>query len=104
MNETASDPSSNPEIANKFETGKAHAKQAAEDLRSAAEQKATELRSAAEGKAQELRSKAEQVYEDARNRARTFQEEGEAYVRDNPMRGVMTALGVGFVLGLLFRR
>ena len=104
MTETASDPSSNPETASKFESGTTHAKQAAEDLKSAAEQKAAELRSAAEGKAQELRSRAEQVYEDARSRARTFQEEGEAYVRENPMRGVLTALGVGFVIGLLFRR
>jgi ElaB/YqjD/DUF883 family membrane-anchored ribosome-binding protein len=33
-----------------------------------------------------------------------LQEEGEAYVRENPLRGVATALGVGFILGLLFRR
>ena len=104
MNETASDPETNPEAANKFESGKAHAKQAAEDLKAAAEAKATELRSTAEAKAQELRQRAEVVYEQARTRARSFQEDGEAYVRENPMRGVLTALGVGFVLGLFFRR
>ena len=104
MNEQASDPATNPEPADKFESGKAHARQAAEDLKSAAEAKAAELRAAAEAKAQEFRTRAEQAYEQARARARTFQEEGEAFVRENPMRGVMTALGVGFVLGLLFRR
>jgi ElaB/YqjD/DUF883 family membrane-anchored ribosome-binding protein len=31
-------------------------------------------------------------------------QEGEVYVRENPGKSVATALGVGFVLGLLFRR
>jgi ElaB/YqjD/DUF883 family membrane-anchored ribosome-binding protein len=35
---------------------------------------------------------------------RTFQEDGEQYVRDNPTKAVFTALGIGFVLGLIFRR
>lgn len=104
MNETASEPTPNPQPADKFESGKAHARQAAEDLKAAAEAKAAELRAQAEAKAQELRSRAENVYQQARSRARTFQEEGEAYVRENPTRGVLAALGVGFVLGLLFRR
>ena len=103
MNESVSNPT-NEEAATKFESGKAHAKQAAEELRSAAEAKAAELRSVAEAKAQEYRGKAEQAYDQARTRARSLQEEGEAYVRENPLRGVMTALGVGFVLGVLFRR
>jgi ElaB/YqjD/DUF883 family membrane-anchored ribosome-binding protein len=103
MNETMSDPA-NQEAANKFESGKTHAKQAAEDLRAAAEQKAAELKAAAETKAQELKGRAGEAYEQMRSRARTWQEEGEAYVRENPLRGVVTALGAGFVLGLLFRR
>ena len=107
MSETASDPTTNQEAteaASKFESGKTHVKQAAEEIRAAAEERAAELREAAEAKAQELRNRAEHAYEDARKRARTLQEEGEAYVRENPLRGVLTALGVGFVLGLLFRR
>ena len=115
MNETASDTAMNQESESKFEAGKAHAKQAADELRSAAEEKAAQLRTAAEGKAaefrttaeakaQEYRAKAEETYEQVRTRARTLQDDGEAYVRENPLRGVMTALGVGFVLGLLFRR
>lgn len=104
MNETASDPSTNQDPASKFESGKTHAKQAAEDLRAAAEEKANQLKGVAEAKAQEFRGKAEQAYEQARTRARTLQEEGEAYVRENPLRGVLTALGVGFVLGILLRR
>ena len=94
----------NPTTTSKFESGKSHEIHAAEDLKAAAEAKAQELRSAAETKAHELRGKAEQVYGDYRTRAHSFQEEGEQYVRENPTKAVFTALGVGFVLGLIFRR
>lgn len=81
------DPQSN------LESGKTHARRAAEDLKTAATQMAGEYR-----------GKAEQVWEDASGRVRTFQEDGEAYVRDNPTKAVFTALGIGFVLGIVFRR
>jgi ElaB/YqjD/DUF883 family membrane-anchored ribosome-binding protein len=96
--------SKHQEATTKFESGKAHAMKAAEDLREAAEAKARELRSIAEAKAGEYRNKAENVYDDARTRVRSLREDGEAYVRENPTRAVFTALGVGFVLGLIFRR
>jgi ElaB/YqjD/DUF883 family membrane-anchored ribosome-binding protein len=111
---------------NPFDATKAHLKQTADDLKSAAGAKAEELRAAAGAKADELRHRAEEVYGQARQRAeeyygearnraeqaygearekaRTFQEDGEAYVREQPLRAVAVALGAGFVLGLLFRR
>lgn len=92
------------ESTSKFESGKTHVIHAAEDLKAAAEAKAQELRAAAEAKAQEFRGKAEHVYGEAKVRARTLREDGEQYVRENPTRAVFTALGVGFVLGLIFRR
>jgi ElaB/YqjD/DUF883 family membrane-anchored ribosome-binding protein len=76
-----------------LESSKTHARQAAEDLRTAATQMAGEYR-----------GKAEQAWEDASGRVRTFQEDGEQYVRDNPTKAVFTALGIGFVLGIVFRR
>jgi ElaB/YqjD/DUF883 family membrane-anchored ribosome-binding protein len=54
--------------------------------------------------ADEYRGKAEAAWEDATLRVRTFQEDGEQYIRDNPTKAVFTALGIGFVLGLIFRR
>lgn len=90
--------------ANKYESGKTHAMHAAEDLRAAAEAKAKELRSVAEAKAQEYRGKAEHAYGEARVRARTLREDGEQYIRENPTRAILSALGAGFVLGLIFRR
>ena len=88
----------------KLDSGKSHARQAAEDLKSAAEAKAAQLRAAAEAKAAELRQRAEQKYDEVRSRADKMRHEGEDYVRENPSRAVLIALGVGFVLGLIFRR
>jgi ElaB/YqjD/DUF883 family membrane-anchored ribosome-binding protein len=88
----------------KFESGKTHAKHAAEDLRAAAEAKAHELRAIAEAKAEEYRGKAEHAIGEARVKVRTLRDDGEQYIRENPTRAVFTALGVGFLLGLIFRR
>jgi len=82
-----------PDAQDKFDSSRTHARKAAEDLRSAA--------GAVAG---EYRDKAEQVWDDARDRARTFQDDAEQYVRENPTKAVVTALGIGFVLGMIFRR
>jgi ElaB/YqjD/DUF883 family membrane-anchored ribosome-binding protein len=52
----------------------------------------------------EYRGKAEEVWGDAKDRVRTFQQDADQYVRENPTKAVITALGIGFVLGLIFRR
>jgi ElaB/YqjD/DUF883 family membrane-anchored ribosome-binding protein len=86
-------PAVSPQVEDKAKRGVTHARKAAEDLRSAA--------GAIAG---EYRDKAEQAWDDARDRARTFHEDADQYVRNNPTKAVFTALGVGFVLGLIFRR
>jgi ElaB/YqjD/DUF883 family membrane-anchored ribosome-binding protein len=52
----------------------------------------------------EYSGKVEQIWDDARDHVRTFQEGADKYVRKNPTKAVFTALGIGFVLGLIFRR
>ena len=89
---------------NKFESSKTHVRKAAEDLKSAAGVMAGDLKSAAGAMADEYRGKAEQAWDDARDRVRTLQDDGEQYVRENPTKAVFAALGIGFVLGLIFRR
>ena len=42
--------------------------------------------------------------EDAKSQAKSWQAEGEAYVRDNPTKAVLVALGVGLLLGFLLRK
>jgi ElaB/YqjD/DUF883 family membrane-anchored ribosome-binding protein len=82
-----------PRVEERAKRGVTHARKAAEDLRSAAD-----------AIAGEYRGKAEQAWDDVRARVRTFQEDADHYVRENPTKAVFTALGVGFVLGLIFRR
>jgi ElaB/YqjD/DUF883 family membrane-anchored ribosome-binding protein len=82
-----------PQAGEKVEHGVTHARKAAEDLRSAAGAMADEYRRRAEG-----------VWDDALHRVRSFQDDSKEYVRENPTKAVFTALGVGFMLGLIFRR
>lgn len=77
----------------KFESTKAQVRTAADDFKSATG-----------AMAEEYRAKAGQVWGDARNRARTIHEDSEQYVRENPTKAILAALGIGLVLGLIFRR
>ena len=88
----------------KLQSSKEHARRAAEDLKSAAGSLSEEYRGKAEQAWDEARGKAEEAWGDAKDRARTFQEDAEQYVRENPTKAIFTALGIGFVLGLIFRR
>ena len=53
--------------------------------------------------AQDYTDKASEALDEAKQRVRTLREDGEDYVRENPMKAVFTALGVGFMLGIIFR-
>ena len=44
------------------------------------------------------------VLDQAKERVRTFKQNTDDYVRKNPSKAVFTALGIGFVLGLIRRR
>ena len=79
-------------------------KDKAQDIAGQAQQKAEQFAGQAKQKAEEFKGQAQAAFEDAKVKARTFQDDGEAYVRDNPTRAVLTALGVGFFIGLIFRR
>ena len=82
-----------PSTGEKIESGTEHMRKAAEDFKSVAG-----------AYAGEYRGKAEEAWNDASDRVRSFQDDAEQYVRDNPTKAIFTALGVGFVLGLIFRR
>ena len=82
-----------PQARQKAERAGTHARKAAEDLGSAAG-----------AMANKYLGRAEEVWNNARDRVRDFQDDSKQYVRKNPSKAVFTALGVGFVLGLIFRR
>lgn len=106
---------SQPSPQSSLESSKQHAIQAAEELRAAAGAKAQQLKDVAEQKAEhfrdvaterteQFRGYAEQSWQDARDRAYDWKSEGEKFVRDNPTKAVLYAMGVGFVVGLILRR
>jgi ElaB/YqjD/DUF883 family membrane-anchored ribosome-binding protein len=67
-------------------------------------QRAAEALEAASAKVgEDYGDRAERSWDRTKVRLRTWQEDGEDYVRENPMKAIFTALGVGFVLGFIFR-
>ncbi len=105
-----------------FQAAKASALKAAEELRHAAAQKAAEFRSAAEARAHDLRDSAgtaaaelkekagefkdyaDETFQEARARCADLRVEAEKYAREKPLQALLTAFGVGFVVGLILRR
>jgi ElaB/YqjD/DUF883 family membrane-anchored ribosome-binding protein len=65
---------------------------------------ARDLESAVPTAAKDYTEKARAALDEAKARVRTLREDGEDYVRTNPMKAVFTALGVGFMLGVIFKR
>ena len=86
-------PAVSPQARQEAERGGTHARKAAEDLGSAAG-----------AMANKNLGRAEEVWDDALHRVRSFQDDSKQYIRENPTKAVFTALGVGFVLGFIFRR
>jgi ElaB/YqjD/DUF883 family membrane-anchored ribosome-binding protein len=51
-----------------------------------------------------VRDSAQEYYEQGKQKAAQWQDDVEQYVREQPMKAVAIAAGVGVVLGFLFRR
>ena len=64
---------------------------------------AEDLKSAARGVAEDYTEKASEALNEAKERVGALRDSGEDYVRQNPMKAVLTALGIGFMLGFIFR-
>jgi ElaB/YqjD/DUF883 family membrane-anchored ribosome-binding protein len=92
---------------NQMNQGPAVPPQAKEDAKRGAthiHKAAEDVGSAAGATADEYRERGKEVWNDALNRVRGLQNDSKEFVRANPTKAVFTALGVGFVLGLIFRR
>ncbi len=76
----------------------------AAQLKSVATDKATAFKSVATDKAQHLRESATEQWQDTRVKAKEFHVTAEDYIRQNPTKSVLTALGAGFLIGLIVRR
>ena len=71
---------------------------------SQAEQKAERAGKHARKAVEDVGSVAKQAWDDVQDRVRTFRGDADHYVRENPTKAVFTAVGIGFVLGLISRR
>jgi ElaB/YqjD/DUF883 family membrane-anchored ribosome-binding protein len=93
QDQTGQGPAVPPKAKEEAKRGGTHARKAAEDLGSAAG-----------AITDEYRERGKEALDEALQRVRDFQDDSKHYVRENPTKAVFTALGVGFVLGLIFRR
>lgn len=76
-----------------YQSGREHLTAAAKDISDAASAKYDEIRGQARAKAETYRAKAENLQSDT-----------ESYIRENPLKSIGIAVGVGFVLGVILRR
>lgn len=80
------------------------ASEKAAQLKQVASERATQLKSVASEKAQQFRETATEQWEETRAKAKEVHASAEDYVRANPTKSVLTALGVGVLIGLIVRR
>ena len=92
------------QAADKFKSCKTHATEAAQEFKEAAAAKFSDLRGSLNERAGEYRERANQVWSETTGRARTLTEDGEDYIRENPLQAVGIALAAGFIIGVIMRR
>lgn len=83
---------------------KERAVETAQHFRESATEKATALKSAAAERAQHVRESATEQWQDTRVKAKELHVTAEDYIRQNPTKCVISALGLGFLVGLIVRR
>ena len=98
MEQQNMDEHQNPEEA--VESGKDHLGTAAGNLKEAASAKVEKIRHGAE----QLRSATQSKAQELKGTVESWQAEGHGYIRDNPTKSFLIALGLGVLLGLLFRK
>ena len=83
---------------------KDRAVETAQHFRDNAAERAAALKAAATDKAQHLKESATEQWQDTRVKAKEFHVTAEDYIRQNPTKCVVSALGLGFLIGLIVRR
>jgi len=83
---------------------KERAVESAQHFRDSAAEKAIALKSSAAEKAHHLKETAADQWENTRETAKELQVTAEDYIRQNPTKCVLSALGLGFLIGLMVRR
>lgn len=90
--------------AGRFHQAREFAAAKVSQIRQSAGEHASQLRQYASEKALIVRQKAGAGWDVTSDKAKQLHKSGEEYVKANPTKSVLIALGVGFVLGALIRR
>lgn len=80
---------------------KATATEKAEHYKAVATEKAEHYKTVATEKAQHAKESAQQQWDETRVKAKEIHVTAEDYIRQNPTKAVLGALGVGFLIGLI---
>jgi ElaB/YqjD/DUF883 family membrane-anchored ribosome-binding protein len=64
----------------------------------------SQARNAAQQGYQQVRDQAGQYYEQGRQKVNEYQGELESYVREQPIKALLIAAGVGLVFGMIWKR
>lgn len=76
--------------------------EATRELRAAAEAKVAQFREAFAS--EDVKAATDRVVRETTHRLREVTDNASAFIRESPGKAALAALGVGFVIGLLFRR
>lgn len=76
----------------------------ANQLKSTATEKASAFKAAATDKALHFKESATEQWQDTRVKAKELHITAEDYIRQNPTKCVLSAIGAGFLIGLIVRR
>lgn len=85
------------------QTLKATATEKADHFKAVASEKADHYKAVATEKVQHAKETAQQQWEETRVKAKEIHVTAEDYIRQNPTKAVLGALGVGFLIGLIAR-
>lgn len=83
---------------------KANATEKAEHYKAVATEKADHYKTVATEKAHQAKESAQQQWDETSVKAKEIQVTAEDYIRQNPTKAILGALGVGFLVGLITRR
>ncbi len=92
--------SSNPGQGTSTEQVRQGASQMGEGLRNMGEK----VKETAQQKYEELRDQASEYYESGRERAKELEQTLEDYVQNQPVKSLLIAAGIGFLLGAIWKR
>jgi ElaB/YqjD/DUF883 family membrane-anchored ribosome-binding protein len=83
---------------------KDRAVESAQQFRDTATERACQLKATATEKALHFKESATEQWQDTRVKAKELHVTAEDYIRQNPTKCVLSALGAGFLIGLIVRR